>query len=240
MTSTDSREEYLEAIFKLTPSATGATIGGLARELGVKPASASQMVGRLLADGLLKRDGRNRNRVILTDSGTEQALGVVRRHRLSERFLTDCLGLPWDQVHEEACKLEHALSEQVEASLAERLGRPRTCPHGRPIPYDSDAETEEATFTLTDLGEGKSGTVSHVPEDSPELLRFLASLGLVPGAHVTVTDIQPFEGPMTVVVEEHRHPIGREVAGKIFVWPETEGGPSRRIVDNSPHERGRE
>jgi DtxR family transcriptional regulator, Mn-dependent transcriptional regulator len=230
VTSTDSREEYLEAIFKLSPSAKGATVGGLARELGVKPASASQMVGRLLADGLLKRD--KRNRVVLTDSGREQALGVVRRHRLSERFLTDCLGLPWDQVHEEACKLEHALSEQVEASLTERLGRPRTCPHGRPIPYDSDAETQEATLTLADLGEGKSGTVSHVPEDSPELLRFLASLGLVPGARVSVADVQPFDGPMTVVVGRQRQAVGRGLARNVFVWP-THGDDADRVDSRS-------
>jgi DtxR family Mn-dependent transcriptional regulator len=222
VTSTDSQEEYLEAIFKLTPSAKGATVGGLARELGVKPASVSQMVGRLLSDGLLERDKRDHNRVVLTDSGRERALGVVRRHRLSERFLTDCLGLPWDQVHEEACKLEHALSDQVEASLTERLGRPLTCPHGRPIPYDSLTETQEATLTLADLGQGESGTVSHVPEDSPELLRFLASLDLVPGVLVSVADIQPFDGPVTLLVGERRHMVGRELARNVFVWSESD------------------
>lgn len=227
MTSTDSREEYLEAIFKLHPSAKGATVGGLARELGVKPASASQMVGRLVSDGFLERAGHDRNRVVLTDSGREEALGVVRRHRLSERFLTDFLGLPWDQVHDEACRLEHALSQQVEASLTERLGRPSTCPHGRPIPYGSGVEIQEATLTLADLGQGEGGTVSHVPEDSPELLRFLATLGLVPGAHASVADVQPFDGPVTVLVGEDRRPIGRELAGKVFIWPDAEGGSNR-------------
>lgn len=221
MSSTDSKEEYLEAIFRLIPSAKGATVGGLARELGVKPASASQMVGRLLSDGLVKRDGRNRNRLVLTESGQEQALGVVRRHRLSERFLTDCLGLPWDEVHEEACRLEHALSEQVAESLTERLGRPLTCPHGRPIPYGSSTGTIEATMTVADLGQGESGTVSHVPEDSPEFLRFLASLGLVPGVRLMVADIQPFGGPVTLVVGERSHTVGRELVAQVFVWPDT-------------------
>lgn len=223
----ESREEYLEAVFKLSASGRGATVGRLAKELEVRPASASEMVGRLLADGLLERDEHNRSRVVLTEAGRARAVRVVRRHRLSERLLTDYLGLPWDEVHQEACRLEHALSDAVEVSLAERLGHPRTCPHGRPIPYEGDVAALdfrpcEASRTLADLKLGEGGTISHVSEEDPELLRFLASMGLIPEAPVVVAEIAPFDGPLTIAVGGLRHAVGCELARKVFVWSDDE------------------
>lgn len=217
MIGTESREEYLETIFKLAATDEGATITGIAQMLGVKPASASQMVGRLSDDGWLRRDESCHTRVLLTDEGRSAAIRLVRRHRLSERFLTDYLGLPWDEVHEEACRLEHVFSDAAEASLARQLGHPLTCPHGRAIPYDEEAAALEATGTLEDAKPGEECTVSHVSDESPEFLRYLASLGLLPGTKVEVTEVAPFGGPLVVVVDQLSRPVGREVARKVFV-----------------------
>lgn len=217
MISTESREEYLETIFKLAATDEGATITRIASELGVKPASASQMIGRLLDAGWLRRDDSNRNRVILTEGGRSEAIRLVRRHRLSECFLTGYLELPWDQVHEEACRLEHVLSDATEAGLARRLGYPRTCPHGRAIPYEADLSAPESTRTLVDMEPGEECTVSHVSDERPEFLRYLASLGLLPGTEVEVTEVAPFEGPLTIVVGRARRSLGREVARRVFV-----------------------
>ena len=217
MIGTESREEYLETIFKLAATDEGATITRIAQELGVKPASASQMVGRLMDAGWLRRDESNRNRVVLTEAGSSEAVRLVRRHRLSERFLTEYLELPWDEVHEEACRLEHVLSDAMEAGLARRLGHPPTCPHGRIIPYEKEATAQEATRALVDVEPGEKCTVSHVSDESPEFLRYLASLGLLPGAPVEVTEVAPFEGPLMIVVEQVSRPLGREVARKVFV-----------------------
>ena len=217
MSGTESRDEYLEAIFKLAAGEGGATVTRIARELGVKPASASQMVGRLEKAGAVVRDESGRARVRLTDSGRREAIALVRRHRLSERFLTDYLDLPWDEVHDEACKLEHALSEAVEASLASRLGRPLTCPHGRAIPYEEGATLREATRALADCRSGDVCTVSHVTDETPEFLRYVAALGLYPEAAIEIQGVEPFDGPLTVETCGVRRPVGREVARKVFV-----------------------
>ena len=211
----ESREEYLEAIFKLAETKAGVTVGRLAQELGVSPASVSEMVGRLTKAGALIRD--QHDRIAFSETGRLEAVRLVRRHRLSECLLADYLGLPWDQVHEEACKFEHVLSDAVEASLAERLGHPLTCPHGRAIPDANGMLAEETSRTLADLAPGDRSTIAHVSEERPELLRYLAGLGLIPGADVTVEEVAPFEGPLQILVGEARHPLAREVARKLFV-----------------------
>jgi DtxR family Mn-dependent transcriptional regulator len=216
MIGTESREEYLETIFKLASTDEGATITRIAQALGVKPASASQMVGRLLDSGWLRRDESDRNRVVLTEPGRSEAVRLVRRHRLSECFLTEYLELPWDEVHDEACRLEHVLSDATEAGLARRLGRPRTCPHGRVIPYEASSPLPESTRALADLTPGEACVVSHISEETPDLLRYLGDLGLRPGSTVQLREIEPFEGPLIIVVGETCRPLGREVA-RVFV-----------------------
>jgi len=213
--SAESKEEYLEAIFKLALHVEGATVGRVAEELGVAPASASQMLGRLSEAGLVSRD--ERQRIVLTKEGKSEATRIVRRHRLSERFLTDYLKLPWDQVHEEACKLEHALSKEVEVELAERLGNPRTCPHGRAIPTEEGEIPAEETRTLADLAPGDQCVISFVSDESPDLLRYLASLGLLPETSTSVEEVAPFGGPLLVRIGRARYALGREVAAKVFV-----------------------
>ncbi len=216
MTNTESREEYLETVFKLEQTSKGATVTRMARELGVKPASVSQMTVRLVEAGLLERQTPS-GRIVLTDQGRSEAVRLVRRHRLSERLLTDFLELPWDDVHQEACRLEHVLSDAAEASLARRLGYPSTCPHGRAIPYEDHEVAVEATRSLADMTPGKTGRVSHVSEEGVEFLRYLASCGLTPGSLVRIESAAPFGGTLTIVVEGDTHHVGREVAEKVFV-----------------------
>jgi DtxR family Mn-dependent transcriptional regulator len=211
----ESREEYLEAIFKLTQQPGGAIISHVAEELGLAAPSVSQMVARLAGEGLVERDAASR--IVLTAEGRREALRLVRRHRLSERFLTDYLDLPWDQVHDEACRFEHVLSDEVEERLAAHLGNPQTCPHGRAIPSADGELPDEKARPLAELAAGQKSTISFVSDERPDLLRYLSSLGLLPQTAVSVEDVAPFGGPLLVRVGRARYALGREVAGKIFV-----------------------
>jgi DtxR family transcriptional regulator, Mn-dependent transcriptional regulator len=217
---TEAREEYLETMFHLCGGSDETTsVSRIAQEMGVSPASVSQMMGRLVKDGIAERnvDGQ----IKLTEVGRAAAVRLVRRHRLSERFLTDYLKLPWDQVHEEACRLEHALSDEVEAGLAERLGNPQTCPHGRAIPTAEGEIVEEAAECLADASAGQGCVISYVSDEKPELLRYLASLGLLPETPIRVEEVAPFNGPLLVRVGRARYALGRDVAHKVFVrWDE--------------------
>jgi DtxR family transcriptional regulator, Mn-dependent transcriptional regulator len=210
----ESIEEYLEAMFKLALSPGGITVGRLAAELGVAPSSVSEMIVRLDAAGLVVRsDGH----VELTQEGRHEGASLVRRHRLSERFLVDVLAVPWDQVHDEACRFEHVLSADVEARLAERLGNPATCPHGFAIPDEHGELAEAAARPLAELQTGEGGIIACVDEADPELLRYLASLGLQPEARVAIESVAPFGGPQLVRVGNAQYALGREVAARVFV-----------------------
>jgi DtxR family Mn-dependent transcriptional regulator len=212
---TQSAEEYLEAIFKLGRDGAPVTVGRVAEALGVSPPSVSEMVRRLRAAGYVSDD--RDNGIDLTAEGSSEGARLVRRHRLSERFLVDVLDMPWDAVHDEACKLEHALSPEVEARLAAQLGNPRTCPHGQVIPDEDGELAEEPLRRLSDLEPGDAATISCVTEEKADLLRYLASLGLLPDTAVAVESVAPFGGPLLVRVAEAQYALGREVAGKIMV-----------------------
>jgi DtxR family Mn-dependent transcriptional regulator len=210
-----SREEYLEAIFKLELSAGGVTVKRLADALGVAAPSVSEMLGRLRTAGLVTRaaDGA----IILTDDGRREGSRLVRRHRLSECFLADYLKLPWDQLHDEACKFEHVLSDEVEARLAQQLGNPTTCPHGNAIPDADGVLIEPAARPLAELNDGDHGVIARISDERPDLLRYLASLGMLPETQIDVEAVAPFGGPFLVRVAGARYAVGREVAAKIYV-----------------------
>ncbi|MFN2449739.1 MAG: metal-dependent transcriptional regulator, partial [Candidatus Baltobacteraceae bacterium] len=180
----ESTEEYLEAVYRLEREGPGVTTSGLASELGVAPASVSGMLKKLAADGYLEHVARGDVR--LTRQGLEVAVRVVRRHRLAERLLTDVLGMPWDEVQQEACMLEHAISENVEQRLVAILGDPKVCPHGLPIPPKDLSEPERTGVPLAQLEIGRETTVQGVTQELPEMLRYLAEVGLRPGALVRV------------------------------------------------------
>jgi DtxR family transcriptional regulator, Mn-dependent transcriptional regulator len=212
----ESVEEYLEAIYKLSRDAVGgATVSLLAGALEVSPPSVSEMLGRLRAAGLVEEGGGRG--IALTRQGEREAASLVRRHRLSERFLTEFLEVPWDEVHAEACRFEHAISPEVEARLAAQLGYPRTCPHGHTIPDEDGACPEEPLRPLVELEPGEGATIGRISDEEPELLRYLASLGLLPETRVAVDSVAPFGGPLLVRIAGAQYALGREVAGKILV-----------------------
>jgi DtxR family Mn-dependent transcriptional regulator len=216
-TRTQNAEEYLEAIFKLQLGEEPVTVTRLATELGVAPPSVSEMIGRLRAAGLVEERPTGERGIALTEAGAAEGATLVRRHRLSERFLVDYLDMPWDTVHEEACKLEHVLSPEVEARLAEQLGNPLTCPHGHAIPAEDGSLVEERMRALSELAPGDRAVIGCITEEKSDLLRYLASLGLLPDTPITVESVAPFNGPLLVRVCGSQYALGREVTDKIMV-----------------------
>jgi DtxR family Mn-dependent transcriptional regulator len=187
----------------------------LAERLGISQPSVTAMTKKLAADGLVERVPYRG--VTLTVRGRRIALEVLRHHRLLELFLADTLGLPLDEVHDEAERLEHVLSEELEARIDAALGYPTHDPHGDPIP---DRELRLAPLDRRALAEvevGVSTTVARVPDWDPELVRYLRELALLPGASVVVVSRAPFGGPVTVRSDSGEHAIARELAGAIDV-----------------------
>jgi DtxR family Mn-dependent transcriptional regulator len=214
---TESVEEYLEAIYKLKEEGQPVALSTLAERLEISSVSANEMVRKLVELELVIYEPYKG--VSLTPAGQAQALAVIRRHRLWERFLTDVLGLSWDQVHEEACRLEHVTSPLVEERLAQFLDEPETCPHGHPMPTAGGEMSVEAGCPLAELTAGQKARILRVPEGDVALLQYLATLELEPQATVQVEAVAPFQGPLTVQVGEARHVLGRELASQIVVRP---------------------
>jgi DtxR family Mn-dependent transcriptional regulator len=213
----ESAQDYLKAIWKLERAGEMST-SALAESLGVTPASATAMLKKLATLGLVVHE-RYRG-ATLTPAGERMALEVVRHHRLLELYLMEALGLSWDQVHEEAEKLEHHLSDELEARIDQALGFPTRDPHGDPIPSPELLLARDELTCLSDLEAGSMTVIRRVPDSDPELLRYLATLGLVPAEEVTVVDQAPFDGPVTIEVRGSRHAIGRSLAAQIEVGVE--------------------
>jgi DtxR family transcriptional regulator, Mn-dependent transcriptional regulator len=210
---TESIEEYLEGVYRLEREGPGVTTSGLAAELGVAPASVSGMLKKLAADGYLEQVARGE--VKLTQKGLEIAVRVLRRHRLAERLLTDVLGMGWEEVHSEACMLEHAISDKVEQRLIALLGDPQTCPHGQPIPPKDLSDPIRDGLPLTQFDVGAHAMVNGVTEELPEILKYLGDMGVRPGAAVSISAKAPLGGPITVSIGGKEHPISVELARMI-------------------------
>jgi len=209
-----SAEDYLKAILQLE-APDGASTSAIASQLGVSQPSVTRMAKKLAADGLVERVPYRG--VTLTDTGRRVALEVLRHHRLLELFLSDRLGMSLDEVHAEADRLEHVLSEELEARIDAALGYPTHDPHGHPIPdAELRLETTERRL-LSEVAPGESTTVVRVPDRDAELLRYLGELELVPGAKVEVVAQAPFDGPVTLRSRTGEHAIARELAGAIAV-----------------------
>ncbi len=211
----ESIEEYLEAVYRLEREGPGVTTSGLASALGVAPASVSGMLKKLAKDGYVEQIARGE--VQLTPQGLEVAVRVLRRHRLAERLLTDVLGMPWDEVHTEACMLEHAISDNVEARLMALLKDPVTCPHGQPIPPKDLSTPPSQGEPLAQVPQGTRARIESVTEELPEILRYLGQIGMRPGVEVTVVQKAPLGGPVTVELNGSRHAISLELAGMVTV-----------------------
>jgi len=193
---TRSIEDYIKTIYELGQDGTPALTSAIAEALGVAPPSVSGMIRRLSEVGLLEHVPYRG--VQLTAEGRDAALNLLRRHRIVEAYLTSKLGYDWDSVHDEAERLEHAVSDELIERMAMALGNPRYDPHGAPIPTrDGLVETTEHV-ALADVAVGEVAELRMVSDKNPERLRFVASLGLKPGVTFEVTARQPFRGPTTI------------------------------------------
>ena len=208
-------QDYLKEIYKIQASGEKPTTTAIAKRMGVAPSSATSMLKKLAALGLAEHAPYRG--IELSDAGTKIALEVIRHHRLLEQYLAETLGLSIDAVHAEADRLEHVLSEELEARIDEKLGYPTHDPHGDPIP-DAGLNVDRSELrSLEALEPGEEATVKRVPDGDADLLRYLAKLALVPGGRVTMRRSEPFGGPLTVLVSGQEHAISRELAGQIGV-----------------------
>ena len=209
-------QDYVKEIYKLRLEGKRATTSAIAERMGVRPPSVTAMVKRLSALGLAEHAPYRG--VELTPAGERVALEVIRHHRLLERYLVERLGVPLDEVHDEADRLEHALSEELEQTIDAHLGFPTHDPHGHPIPDAALRLSAPASErTLASLEPGETAAVSHIPDGDRELLRYLAGLGLVPGERVELLRKAPFAGPLTLLAAGAEHSISRELAATIGV-----------------------
>lgn len=215
---TASAEDYLKTIYGLGPTGAAATTVEIAGRLGLAPASVTAMLSRLAERGLVNYE-RYRG-VTLTDAGRSTALRTIRRHRVLEAFLTRVLGYPWDQVHDEAERLEHAASDKLIDRMAEALGEPTVDPHGAPIPTRDGAVDETVYRTLGELTSGESARVERVSDKNAEMLRYFDELAIRPGAQVTVIAHAPFDGPIEIEIEGTVRSIGRLLAAQVLVATE--------------------
>ena len=215
MELTAAIQDYVREIYKLESDGGRATTSALARSLGVSAPSATAMVKKLAALGLVEHQ-RYRG-ATLTPKGERVALEVIRHHRLLEQYLVKTLGLPLDAVHAEADLLEHALSEELEAQIDRSLGFPTRDPHGDPIPAPDLTIERPAGTPLSALEPGSKATVERVPDGDQDLLRYLTNLKLTPGSRLEVREAAPFEGPLTVRVGGSDHAISRALAAQISV-----------------------
>lgn len=209
-------ENYAKAIYQLQARGEGSVgTGAVAARLGVTPASASAMLKRMADDGLVEHAPYRGAR--LTDRGEQLALEMIRHHRLIELFLAEVLGMPWDRVHEEAEVLEHHISEELEELIATKLGQPARDPHGDPIPSRELNLAADETVALSELEVGAHGVFDRVSDRDPEMLRYLDSRGIRPGAGIRVVGHEPFEGPISVTVGGAEHALGAPLAGRMRV-----------------------
>jgi DtxR family Mn-dependent transcriptional regulator len=207
-------EDYLVTIYRL--GINGRPVRGteLAEQLGVSPAAVTEMVSRLRSGGLLG----GARRIELSGEGLRLARTLVSRHRLAERFLVDVLGFGWEDVHEEAHRLEHAFSPQVTERLAAFLGHPETCPHGHPIMEDGAAEPPLALQPLTALQGGEAGVVRRIAHEDHDLLAQLSALGIVLGSRVQISNGNGGgDGAVDVELNGARRSIGRDAAAEVLV-----------------------
>jgi len=212
---TQAVEDYLKVIYDLGRSGGPVTTSSIAGRLSVAPATVTGMVKKLATLNLVAHE--HYRGVELTEAGRKIALEVIRHHRLVERYLVEAMGVPWDQVHAEAEKWEHVLSEEMERRMDDLLGNPTTDPHGSPIPTADLQMAEEDHPRLAELLAGQTATVAEVGDENAEMLRYFAQLGLFPQTRVEVLSVAPFGGPLTLRIGSRECAIGRLAAESVFV-----------------------
>lgn len=217
--SSESVDDYLKGILELGEETERVATSALARRLGVTPASVTGMLRRLAGEDRPFVEYEKHRGVRLTQVGRTRALEILRHHRLLEKFLHDTLGYSWDEVHAEAERLEHAISETFEDRIAEQLGDPEVDPHGHPIPRKDGSLPEREERPLMELRPGDAAVISRVPDQDAGLLRHLAKLGLKPGTCVRLVGRDPYDGPLVLEAPAgaERCNVSRSVARTIYV-----------------------
>ncbi len=216
-TMTKSAQDYLKRIYELTECGLPASTNDLARELEIKPASVTGMIQKLAAEKPALVEYQKHQGVTLTPAGKRAALEVIRHHRLLETWLVQTLGYSWDEVHEEAERLEHVISEDFERRIAAALGNPTRDPHGELIPTEDLKMPVDDSTPLSALRPNQSATIQRVISQDPNLLRHLNSLGLTPGVQIEITDYSSFDNNLTIKVGRKSNVLGLNITTKIFV-----------------------
>ena len=208
-------EDYVKVIYKLSLENKPVTPSHVAEHLGVSSAAVTKMVKKLQE---LKLVGYVRAKGLkLSPAGQAIALEVIRHHRLIEIYLTEALGYSWDQVHDEAERLELVISEQFEDKIEKLLDFPTHDPHGSPIPTREGQVENPELAMLADLSPGQRGVIQRVNDDDPAMLTFLGDLGMYPGTLVEMMAKEPYGGPLRVRVSGKDHAVGSELAANVFV-----------------------
>lgn len=214
---TRSIQDYLKTIYDLSADGKPASTNELAERLGIKPASITGMIQRLARDNPPLVHYQKHQGVTLTPEGRRAALKVIRRHRLLETYLVESLGYAWDEVHSEADRLEHAISEEFEARIANVLGHPTRDPHGELIPTADLVMPVENSTPLSSLQPNQTAVIQMIRNADTDLLRYLENLGLVPGAQIEVTKFSPFDRNTTIKVGGKTAVIGANITNRIFI-----------------------
>jgi DtxR family transcriptional regulator, Mn-dependent transcriptional regulator len=208
-------EDYIKAIYILgVDTEGGVSTTKIAEALEVSSASVTNMIKKLAKMGLVRYESYYGAE--LTDSGKKIALEIIRHHRLLELYLKEVMGYSWDEVHDEAEKLEHHISERFEDKIAELLNNPTHDPHGDPIPSKDGVMPEIANEPLTEAEIGEQVMLGRVANQDPELLRYLEEIGLIPGIVLEVIKKAPFKGPVTIKIEDEELVVGYEIAVNLF------------------------
>lgn len=211
-----SMQDYLKAIYEIAERSGQVTTSELAARLDVTPTSATGMMKKLAELRLIEHEPYHGAR--LTEGGRRIAVEMIRHHRLIELYLAEALGVPWDQVHVEAERLEHVISEDLERRMAEALGHPSHDPHGAPIPsVDGEIHRQEETIVLTDCRPGSRVVVVEVDDRDPALLRYLADHGIRPGVELQVLRFDPFGGSVVVEAGGATCSLGTQAAADVHV-----------------------
>ncbi len=212
---TTAVEDYLKVVYELLREEGRATTTAIAERLNVAPASVSGMFKKLTEMKLIEHTPYQG--VVLTPTGEKLALEVIRHHRLVELYLAEALGVPWDEVHDEANRLEHAISPAIADRMAAALGHPATDPHGSPIPRKDGTIAAVATRRLSDLRPGETGIVAEIIDEDPAVLRLVADLKLFPRTEVRVVARDAATGALTVLIDEAERTLATDVASRVFI-----------------------
>ena len=216
---TQSIQDYLKHIYELNENGGSASTNDLAARLNIAAASVTGMLQKLATAKPPLVIYKKHQGVTLTKNGEKAALEVIRHHRLLETFLVNTLGYSWDEVHGEADKLEHVISEDFEARMAEALGNPTRDPHGELIPTADLTMPADKSCPLASLRTDETATVRRVSDDNPALLRHLHEIGVIPEAKITIKNYSEFDGNLTIKVEGQKSNVvlGTAVTSQVFV-----------------------